>query len=203
MKGVLKITNVSQSKVKIEDFKIKYVYGRFKNEVSGIYEKLDKNNELIKKELMSQFNQVYIKAGRLQEKKLKGVIKYIYISYLRSNLFEGKAVYRIDLYDEKWFLDKEECSSFINFNFVFENLFIHMNELYEKKKEYGTGISELDIEKIMFEEGEGYHKVAVNLLNDLIEDLIKSDEYKKMSKDDEVMIFAGEFRDQSKLLLKT
>ena len=52
---------------------------------------------------------------------------------LRTMLLENKGIWRIDLYDENWFLDKEECSINIDLNFIYEHLFDHMEEFLMKK----------------------------------------------------------------------
>lgn len=186
----------------LAEFKDKYVEGRFEDEVNRIYERLNENKEKIRESLLSQFKEVCKKAAGLQERNLKGNIKYIYISYLRSSLLEDKALYRIDLYDEKWFLDKAECTVDIDLNFIFEPLFRHINELQEKKKEYGRAINEMDVEKIKLKEGNKYHNLALDVLEEFVDDFLNCSEYIAKNKEDEISIFAGEFMDEVRLLYK-
>ena len=94
----------------LKEFEEKYVNDRYATEFGKIIEKYKTDRESIKEILALKFNSVCKEAMVLQEKELKGEIRYIYFSMLRTRLLENKGQWRIDLYDEKWFLDKEECS---------------------------------------------------------------------------------------------
>lgn len=126
------IIQVDKEKV-LKEFEEKYVQGRYIAEFKKILEEYTENKETIKENLSSVFNSVCKEAILLQEKQLKGEIKYIYFSMLRTMLIENKGSWRIDLYDENWFLDKEECSINIDLNFIYEHLFDHMEEFLMKK----------------------------------------------------------------------
>ena len=151
----------------INEFKEKYVDKRFREETFKIYERFNSNKEDIKEEIINKFKQVCAYSMELQEKGLKGEIQYIHISYLRTGLIENKGIYRIDLYDDKWFVDKEECSINIDFDFIFKALFSHMSELEEHKKEYGRNITEMDLERIKLKEADKYHDLAIKILKNI------------------------------------
>lgn len=102
----------------LKEFHEKYVLNRYKDEFTKIIEKYKTSREKIKENLTSKFNSVCKEAISLQEKELKGEIRYIYFSMLRTKILENKGEWRIDLYDEKWFLDKEECSINIDLEFI-------------------------------------------------------------------------------------
>ena len=193
------IIPVDKEKV-LEEFKNKYVENRFTNEISKINEKLQKNEKIIKTEILLNFNKVCKNAKKLQNENLKKKIKFIYISFLRTSLLENKGIWRIDLFDENWFLDKEECYINLDFSFLYENIFSFIEELQEKKKEYGRTITEMDIEKIKLQEGDKYHKLVIKILEDTIKDLIECENFKEMNRHEELMIFAGEYKDEVELL---
>lgn len=182
------------------EFKAKYVDGWFSKEVSKIYERLNENRESIEGNLLCKFNEVCSLAEGFQKEDLKGEIKYIYICYLRTSIMDNRAVFRIDLHDEKCFLDKNECSINIDFDFIYEGLFKHMEELKEKRREYGRVITEMDIEKIKIEEMKKYNDILIKFLENMISNLLDCKEYKEMKKHEEIMIFAGEYRDEVRLL---
>ena len=77
----------------MDEFKTKYVEGRFEEEYPKIYEKFNKNKEIIKEEIISKFKEVCNKAINMQEQDLKSEIKYIYISYLRTSILWKIKVY--------------------------------------------------------------------------------------------------------------
>ena len=196
------IIPVDKEKVMAE-FKIKYVEGYFEEVFPKIEDKLNKDKDIIKAEIISKFKEVCNKAKNMQEENLKNEIKYIYISYLRTSLIVNSGYYRIDLYDDKWFLDKEECATDIDLSFIYEPLFEHEKELKEKRKEYGLTITEKDIEKIKLKEGDKYHRVGVKILRSMVNDFVECDDYKKMNKNDEISIFAGEYIDEAVLIYET
>ena len=193
------IIHVDKEKV-LDEFKRKYVEGCFYEEASKIYEYFEENKDSIKKEILVSFREGCKKALEFQDTGVKGEVKFIYISYLRTSIMENKSTYRIDFFDDRWFMDKEECSVDLNMDFIYDQLFKHMEELNEKKSEYGRTITEMDIEKIKMKESEKYNKIALNILDGMVEDFIDCDEYKEMKKSDEIRIFAGEYMDTVRVL---
>ena len=184
----------------LDEFKRTYVEGYFYEEASKIYEYFEENKDSIKKEILISFREGCKKALELQNEGIKQNIKFIYISYLRTSIMDNKSTYRIDFFDNRWFMDKEECSIDLNMDFIYEPLFKHMEELNEKKSEYGCTITEMDIEKIKMKESEKYTKIALNILGGMIEDFINTDEYQEMKKDEEIRVFAGEYMDKVMVL---
>lgn len=179
----------------LKEFKEKYVENRYKEELKNILEKYNENKDSIKEELTSKFDSVCKKAILFQEKDLKEEIKYIYFSMLRTNLLEDKGEWRIDIYDEKWFLDKEECSINIDLNFIYEPLFKHMKELSEKKREYLRTIKEKDIEAIKLKEANKYNNVALNIIRGILKSFLECASYREMKKKEDIVIMAGEYMD--------
>ena len=196
------IIPVDKEKI-LQEFKDKYVNNRFINEISKINKKIEKNEKVIKNEILLNFNQVCENAKNLQNQNLKKEIKFIYISFLRTSLLENKGIWKIDLFDENWFLDKEECFINLDFSFIYEDLFDFIEELQEKKKEYGRAITEMDIEKIKLQEGDKYHKLIIKFFQNIISEIIECENFKEMNKHNELMIFTGEYMDEVELLYES
>ena len=196
------IIPVDKEKI-LQEFKDKYVNNRFINEIPKINEKIEKNEKVIKDEILLNFNKVCENAKNLQNENIKKKIKFIYISFLRTSLLENKGIWRIDLFDENWFLDKEECFINLDCTFIYEDLFSFIEELQVKKKEYGRTITEMDIEKIKLQEGDKYHKLIIRIFGDIINELIECENFKEMNKHEELMIFAGEYMDEVELLYES
>lgn len=192
---------IQEDKEKLfQEFKDKYVNNIFNNEISIISEKFKNNQELIKNELLSSFKENCKKAEKLQKENLKGKIKYIYFSFLRTNIMGNKGNWRIDFFDGRWFLDNEECSSDMDFLWIYEDFFKYVNELMDKRKEYGRAIREMDVEKIKLNESNKYHGIAIQILANLINEFMECDEYKNIDKDEEILFFAGEYMDDIVIL---
>ena len=184
----------------IEEFEEKYVTDKWVDKFLEVDEMYKCDKAAIEENLISAFEEVCKQAIVLQEKQLKGEIKYIYISLLRTSILENKGEYRIDLYDENWFLDKEENSININLNFIYVPLFDFVKELKEKKSEYGRNITDMDIENIMLREVYKFHVLAVEFLKGLIENFIKISSYEKMKKAEDIRILAGEYMDEAEII---
>ncbi|MBU3134566.1 hypothetical protein KPL40_19340 [Clostridium gasigenes] len=193
------ITQINKEEL-LAEFEEKYVANRWVNEFIQIDERYKNNTVAIEENLISKFDSVCKKVRDLQERNLKGEIKYIYFSLLRTSLLENKGQYRIDLYDENWFLDKEEDSINIDLDFIYTSLFKHMEELKEKKNEYGRNITDMDIENIMLQEAEKYHILAVEFLKGLIEKFINISSYEEIKKIEDIMILAGEYMDAKEII---
>lgn len=181
----------------LEEFKEKYLHTRSLNEYKKIITVYSINKDNVKENLISEFNSVCEKAALLQRNKLKGEIKYIYFSMLRTKIIKNSGQWRVDLYDEKWFLDKEECSAYLDFNFVYEDLFSNMELLSEKKKEYGRAIKESDISAIKQSEAEKYQGLVAKILKDIIPSFLECTSFKEVKKSNDFVIAAGEYKDNA------
>ena len=184
----------------LQNFYEKYVEGRWVDNFLKIDEKYKDNKEKIEADIEQKFNDICKMTSILQESKIKGNIKYIYFSFLRTNIIENKSDYRIDFFDENWFLDKVECSININLDFIFDFLFSHMEELKIRANEYRRSVTQMDIEEIKIIESEKYNFFAIEYLRDIINGLIEIQSYKEMSKSEEVFIMAGEYMDNTELI---
>ncbi|AJG99816.1 hypothetical protein LF65_03253 [Clostridium beijerinckii] len=197
IKAVIKSVNKKEI---LNKFVNKYVGDRWITEFNNIDEKYKNNKNSIQEDLKSQFADVCKLGIALQDQGLKGEIKYIYFSLLRTSLLENKGEFRIDLYDERWLLDKAECSVNINLDFIYTSLFKHMEELKEKKKEHVRTITDMDIEELMLLESNLYHILSVEFLRNVIEELLEVPSYKELKKSEDIKIMAGEFRDEADLI---
>ena len=190
------IIQIDKEKV-LKEFEEKYVHNRYITEFERIIEKYKTDRDIIKQNLTSKFNSICTEAILFQEKELKGEIRYIYFSMLRTKILENKGQWRIDFYDEKWFLDKEECSINIDLDFIYEPLFNHMKELLKKKKEYGRTIKEKDIQFIKLREANIYHSFALYVIKDMLQSFLECTAYKKLKKTEDIVIMAGEYMDNA------
>ena len=181
----------------LEDFHQKYVYGKWVNNFIEIDKNYTNNREKIEAKISQKFEEICKKAISLQKSQLKGRIKYIYFSFLRTNIIEDNAEYKVDFFDEKWLLDKIECTVNINMGFVFDLLFSDIEELKIRKNEYGRKITLMDIEEIKIIESEKYNALAIEFLRDIINKLVEIPAYIEMQKGEDILIMAGEFMDRA------
>lgn len=184
----------------LKDFVEKYVKGQWQQEFVAIDEDYRKNKEHIDEGLKFAFESLCKEAITLQNRNAKGKIKYIYFSFLRTSIMGNTSFYRLDAYDEKWFLDKQECFVMWDADFIFRNLFNHIKELQTKTGGYARKITPIDIEEIKFCEALKYHTLTMEFLKEMIPMLIEGEAYKEMVKTPDITILAGEFMDLSEPL---
>ncbi|AIY79964.1 hypothetical protein FDC58_14140 [Clostridium botulinum] len=184
----------------LEEFKTKYVDDIWVDNFIRIDEFYRNNKEDIDSELIKRFDLVCEECISMQNDNLKGQVTYIYFSLLRTSILEGNGEFRIDLYDENWFLDKQECSINIELDFLYNSLFEMKSNLKSRKMEYGRTITDMDIEYIILDEADKYHILAVEFLKELVSKFIESDSYKEMKKSSNIKIISGELMDSSEII---
>jgi len=184
----------------LQDFVEKYVLHQWEHELLAIDQRYNQNKANIENGLTAAFAKACEKALKLQDQGPKGDIQYIYLSLLRTSIMNNTAMYRIEAYDQNWYLDQEECYALWEADFIFKSLFQNMNELETKKADYARKITSMDIERIKQNEAIKYHILAVEFIREMLPRLIETDGYKQMGKTLDISIMAGEYMDQSEIL---
>ncbi|OCA96886.1 hypothetical protein [Clostridium beijerinckii] len=193
------LKQIDKEKVLME-FNEKYVLDQWAYKFLEADEIYKSDKEAIEENLMISFEDICKKATELQKNKVKGEIKYIYFSLLRTKILEYEGEYRVDLYDENWFLDKKETSTNLDLNFLYVPLFDFIRELKEKKKMYGRTITDMDVENIMLGEVNKFHVLAVEFLRNTVEKFVTTPAYDEMEKADDIKILAGEYMDEAEII---
>ena len=111
--------NRDDGKKKAEEYYNQYIRDKWVGNLIQIDINYEEKYEEIKESLKNQFQNICKEVLLQQENNEKGSIKYIYISFLRTNVLENNSNYRVDFYDEDWFLDKVESSGNMDMSFVF------------------------------------------------------------------------------------
>lgn len=185
----------------LEEFKEKYVNNLWVDGFIKNDEFYRENKEEIDSKLRKKFDFICQKCIEMQNGNVKGEINYIYFSFLRTSLLEGKGEFRIDFYDENWFLDKNECSVNIELDFLYKSLFELEPQLKERKMEYGRTITDMDVEYIILDEADKYNILCTEFLRGIVnEQFINVPSYKEMKKSSSIKILAGEFMGESEII---
>ncbi|MFF2484381.1 hypothetical protein [Paenibacillus sp. NPDC058071] len=184
----------------LEDLLVNHLVGGWQQDFVAINERYLMNKERIDRILASAFEEACCRAEKLQKQGRKGEIHYIHFSYLRTSFMEQRAEYRIDLYDADWYMDREECCSLWPAEFLFKPVFERQRELEKHRVQYARKITAMDIEHIIHQEAMKYHLLAIEYIRDRVPVLIESEGYAAMKKSEDLIILAGEFRDQHELL---
>lgn len=75
-----------------------------------------------------------------------------------------------------------------------------MDELKEKKKEYGRVITDMDIEAMILMEVDKYHVLVSEFLKGLVEKFLECPAYIELDKAQDIMILVGEYMDASEVI---
>lgn len=186
----------------LQDLLEKHVFTEWIHDLALIENNFLTRQQAIEDELIAALESLCQLATLQHEQGRKGDIRYIYISLLRTRVMKNKAVYRIDAYDENWFLDETECAVEWSADFVFEPLFNRMTKLEQLKSDYARKITTMDIEQIQQIEAVKYHLLTVEFLKSQMPVFIASPSLERMSKANACTIFAGEYRDDSEILCR-
>lgn len=194
------MTIIIDKKAVLQDFVKKYVLGQWQEELLRINQRYGQDKETIENKLIAAFDQVCKRTSELQKQEKKRDTRYINISFLRTSIMDNTSYYRIDTYDENWYLDQEECSSLWDADFIFRSLFQHMADLETKKSRCSRKITSIDIDRIKMFEALKYHVLAVEFIREMLPRLLATEGYTQMQKSPEINILAGEYMDHSEIL---
>ncbi|KNY27948.1 hypothetical protein [Pseudobacteroides cellulosolvens] len=184
----------------LEELVSKCIINNWAQELLNIDQRYSSNREHIEKELVSALEDVCRKAAGFQQRGVKGDIKYICISFLRTSIMEDTSFYRIDAYDSRWFLDTTECYSMWNAEFIFSSLFKQISLLKNEKKQYGRFVTDMDVDNVKLSEALKYHTLAVEFTRSVIPKFLQSVAFIEMVKVPEICIMMGEYRDFNEVL---
>ena len=192
--------NRDESRKKVEKFYQDYI----KNKWIEIFVELDKeyqkNLNVIINDVVRDFSKVCQRVIELQKRNEKGKVKYIYFSFLRTNILADNGDFRVDIYDENWFFDNKQCSGSIDMSFVFKYLFNFIEEIKKNSLENKISMSDIELEKIKLEESERYKILAIEYLKTIVLKMVEDEKYKQMIKDENIYIIAGEYMDECQLI---
>lgn len=184
----------------MQDFLQNHVLDRWQYDLIEIDQRYNEQKDHIESSFCEAFDELCTQAFMQQQQGSKGEIHTIYVSYLRTGIMENCATYRIDAYDENWFLDRTECSVLWDADFIFAPLFERVKKLEKIKSAYARKITSMDIERIKQMEAIKYHLLAVEFMRSMVPVLLESPGYRQMTKSPKICLFAGEYRDQCEVL---
>ncbi|OPH46696.1 hypothetical protein BC351_14520 [Paenibacillus ferrarius] len=185
----------------LDDFLESFVFDQWLKDLLPIDQALEAQRSSIEQSFSDAFESVWTQVSELQEQGLKGDIRYVYISLMRTSIMENRPDYRIDAYDHNWFMDAAACVGGWRADFIFDPLFRRMEELEKQKSAYARKVTSMDIARIKQIEAVKYHLLAIEFMKTRISALLTSNGYLRMGKTPDIHWMVGEFRDQSELLV--
>jgi hypothetical protein len=176
-------------------FQKNYVEPQIEQSLADLDAYYQDNWEELTGTLKDAFRQLCQETVRMQSVGKKNSIAYIYGSFLYSSLCLGQSVYRLDAYDENWFLDRAECAVFYDAGWAFSFLHDACSRLAQESKKYVGKITRYDIELIKRTEAGRYSEYIEDLGREVMEDVFLAPEFLALEKENELTVFMGEYKD--------
>lgn len=177
-----------------------HVLHKWQEDIVTIDEHYCKRQEQIESEFISVVSKLCQEASCMQEQGHKGGVQSIYYSMLRTSMKRHQAHYRLDLYDEQWYLDEVRCMAIWDADFIFAPLFERIRKLEMVRTEYARKVTAMDVERIMQLELPRYHAIAVEFIRSMVPKIWDVIMQNEMAMSSPFYIYAGEYRDQVELL---
>lgn len=184
----------------LDDFLKRHVLGHWEEKLADLLTSSEQYMEDMTASLIKAVEAGCKQVRLLQDKQLKGEIRYIHFSLLRTRLREREACYRLDFYDEQWVLDEMECSVYWRAEPLFAPLF-RQAEVWERELAgYARKVTLMDVERFLQIEAMPYHALAVEYLRASVPELIGLEDYVQMRKRPELGWLAGEYKDSCEII---
>lgn len=147
-------------------------------------------------EIASKLTELFLATVTLQQNKKKGEIKYIYIQYLHSSLNTGKWGYRIEVFDEKFYLSKEEICVYYYPEFLYQLWEKDLMLWNQKLRPMYPRIQEYEMEKIKTEYIEYYNLICRTLFKELAILILNLSAWKQVKREKKVTILFGGYMEK-------
>ena len=179
----------------IQEFIKAQTEGWAEEDFPAIEQVLFANKKSILNDLSTAIKQVCCQASIQQAAGVKGPAAGICISFLRTNIMDDIWEYRVDLYDEKFFLDPTECCAVYKMDFVWQYLRKRLGRLAVAAKTgmYAHKVRPVHLKKVKLNMAEEYHIIATTITQVAIGEAIKIPEYDALQKMDNLKITMGEY----------
>lgn len=186
----------------VQDFITKHTAGWLEEDVPAMEREFLASKDHIIESLSASIRQLCLEASKQQAAGSKGPAAHLCISFLRTNILDDKWQYRLDLYDEKFYLDRSECTANFEMDFVWKHLKTRLTQLSAivNAGMYANKIRERHINQVKLGMAEQYHQIAMICTKLVIEEAIKVPEYRDLPKVQNFKIAMGEYLDQNMLV---
>ncbi len=153
------------------------------------------NREEILESLKDVLRYLFMKAYEMQENNWKEAISIIGFFYLNSSILTGSYKYLVSLFDNTFYLDRNEVSISYSPEFMIP-FFLSDIHLLEKtiKKQY-IRMKEYEMERVKFLHIQHYHGLMKIILADALDEVKSLPEYNIMKKSAKPLFLYGGYMD--------
>lgn len=153
-------------------------------------------------EFIASFLNICQEIRHAQSRGEKGRIGYITFSMLRTELMEGRYLYRVEAMDASWVFDRTPLVLQYDASWAFQYLDDFRSKLIEGSRMYAGRVSLPIIEQILLSELLVIHRYIAELARFSLPRATELDEYRDIAKEPVFEIRVGEYMDISELVFK-
>lgn len=187
----------------VQEFIKKQTEGWLEEDIPLMQQEFSVKHGEITESLSAVISPLCRQASQQQETGSKGSAAYLCLTLLRTNILDDRWQYRLDIYDEKFYLDRTECTSSWKMDFVWDYLKARLTQLTKavsSSSMYANKVRPQHIEQVKLDMAQQYHQIAMFCTKLIIEEAIKTTEYTSLRKVPTFKILMGEYMDKSMLL---
>ncbi|WP_051004451.1 pentapeptide repeat-containing protein [Paenibacillus sp. OSY-SE] len=160
------------------------------------------HKEWLASEFVASFQHICRQIRDAQARGEKGPIGYITFSMLRTELMEGRYIYRVEAMDAGWVFDRNPYVLQYDAGWAFQHLDTFRSKLIEGSRIYGGRASVPIIEQMMLAESIAIHRYIVALARFALPQAVELEEYRDIATEPVFEIRVGEYMDLSEVVFK-
>ncbi|MBG9795705.1 hypothetical protein ABD76_25865 [Paenibacillus dendritiformis] len=145
-------------------------------------------------ELIAAFRKLCLRIREQQASGTKARIAFIHFSYLRSWLLQEKLVYSLEAYDDRWYVDRNECLELVELPWL--HWFVQEFKHELRNKLHGI-VPEMEQDAILLREITVLHPFVREWMRKLVPELLALPEFQLVKRADVLRFRTGEYKDFS------
>lgn len=177
-----------------------YLEERFITNLPKILEDYKCHKELLYEQFVHILEDLRKKAEDLYTSGKKGKIQYIVISYLLSGVLTGKYDFKIDLFDEQFYLDEVELSDYWNYPYLFFCYEQDINQFEHYIRKRMIRIQKWEIQKIALQYFNDYLLLVIPLFREFVARIQKEQGFFWFSEEEDLQVSFGGYLDKGMIL---
>lgn len=167
-----------------------------KQSTKSILQELKQNTSSAKKEFLQAVDSVLTLGYQMQQRKEKEAIAFLYIFYLKSSLLTGTYEFQINLFDKRFYFDKQEC-----YGFWIPRLFVKyfeedLTNFYEKARKHLIQFGYAGKQEVKLRYYDAYLAMIGQFIIKEGPELAKLSSFQKLEKEEDIRILFGGYMDR-------
>jgi hypothetical protein len=151
-------------------------------------------------ELKITIRKLLKKTELLQKEHKKGEVQYFIISFLRCSIYLDKLQWRMDILDDQFYLDDQECEGYYLPVFIQGKYWEDLDFLLEKARDRFIRLQNYEWMEIKEQYTEFYVLFVLQMVDSLIEYIMEEIEENKISLSESFKVICGEYMDRGIIL---